>query len=124
MYVVFWGTQWGTRSTDSNGNLKFSNDTAGAAGRVQQLIKGGFCAWHDSNSDLGASSPYGEILLTNLPYVLDVGTKCGQNFVNAAGSAGTLDGFTIVEGAQYADTLTDLSRRAAGRPALPTAPGR
>jgi len=207
VYVVFWGTQWGTRSTDSNGNLKFSNDTAGAAGRVQQLIKGlgtggelwsgvptqycdlppgatscsvsaphvqyptgggvlagvwydnsrvapsaassmqigqeavsaaghfgnttaasnqgvqyvifspkgtnpdsyktgGFCAWHDSNSDLGASSPYGEILLTNLPYVLDVGTKCGQNFVNA-GSAGTLDGFTIVEGAQYADTLTD-----------------
>ena len=40
VYVVFWGTQWGTSSTDSNGNLKFSNDTLGAAGRVQQMIKG------------------------------------------------------------------------------------
>jgi hypothetical protein len=208
VYIVFWGLQWGTRTTDSNGNLKFSNDTAGAAGRVQQMLKGlgtggelwsgvltqycqgaatgstscpagvahiqyptgggvlagvwydnasaapsaaseqqigqeavkaaahfgnttrnsnqdvqyvifspkgtnpgnyqtgGFCAWHDSNADLGVSSPYGEILLTNLPYLLDVGTRCGENFVNA-GTAGILDGFTLVEGAQYADTLTD-----------------
>ncbi len=207
VYIVFWGTQWGTRTTDSNGNLKFSNDTAGAAGRVQQMIRGlgtggelwsgvptqycdlppgatscpasaphvqyptgggvlagawydnsaaapsaatepqigseavkaaghfgntsaslnsnaqyvifspkgtnpgnyktnGFCAWHDYNSDLGVASSYGAIYLTNLPYLLDVGTRCGENFVNA-GTAGTLDGFTIVEGAQYADTLTD-----------------
>jgi serine protease len=40
VYLIFWGTQWGTASTDSNGNLKFSHDTAGAAGRVQQLFKG------------------------------------------------------------------------------------
>src|SRR4051812_36631365 len=40
VYVVFWGTQWGTSSTDANGNLKFSSDTAGGAGRVQQMIKG------------------------------------------------------------------------------------
>jgi len=208
VYVVFWGTQWGTSSTDSNGNLKFSNDTAGGAGRVQQMIKGlgtggeqwsgvmtqycegvaygatscpasaahvpyptgggvlsgvwydnsaaspsaatepqiaqeainaaghfgnttaasnrssqyvifsakgtnpdnymtnGFCAWHDWNGDLGVSSPYGDIALTNLPYLLDEGASCGQNFVNA-GSAGTLDGFTIVEGHEYAETITD-----------------
>jgi hypothetical protein len=67
---------------------------------------GGFCAWHDWNGDLAVSSPYGSIALTNLPYLLDVGANCGQNFVNA-GSAGTLDGFTLVEGGQYADSLTD-----------------
>jgi serine protease len=209
VYIVFWGTQWGTSSTDSNGNLKFSNDTAGAAGRVQQMIKGlgtggeqwsgtmtqycdgavaagatscpagsshvayptgggtlagvwydnsaaapsaatepqiaqeainaaghfgnttaaanryaqyvvfsakgtnpdnyltnGFCAWHDWNGDLGVSSPYGDIALTNLPYLLDAGASCGQSFVNR-GSAGTLDGFTIVEGHEYAETITD-----------------
>src|SRR6185437_4007440 len=66
----------------------------------------GFCAWHDTNGDLGVSSPYGQIALTNLPYLLDVGTSCGENAVNP-GTAGTLDGYSIVEGGEYADTLTD-----------------
>ncbi|HJQ02859.1 MAG TPA: hypothetical protein VJ851_14785 [Jatrophihabitans sp.] len=39
-YLVFFGTQWGTSSTDANGNLKFSNDSAGAAGAAQQMFKG------------------------------------------------------------------------------------
>jgi serine protease len=40
VYLVFYGTQWGTSSTDANGNLKFSNDAAGAAGAAQQMFKG------------------------------------------------------------------------------------
>ncbi|HEX2668409.1 MAG TPA: Ig-like domain-containing protein [Gammaproteobacteria bacterium] len=40
VYLVFYGTQWGTQTTDANGNLKFSNDTAGAAGAAQQMFKG------------------------------------------------------------------------------------
>jgi serine protease len=40
VYLVFYGTQWGTSSTDANGNLKFTNDTAGAAGAAQQMFKG------------------------------------------------------------------------------------
>ena len=190
LYIVFWGTQWGTRSTDSNGNLKFSNDTPGAAGRVQQMIKGlgtggelwsgiltqygvpyptgggvlagvwydnasaapsmasepqigneavkaaghfgnitaasnqgvqyvvfspkgtnpdnyktnGFCAWHDWNGDLGVSSSYGDVALTNLPYLSDVGASCGAGFVNPGSN---LDGYTIVEGHEYAETITD-----------------
>jgi serine protease len=67
---------------------------------------GGFCAWHDWNGDVGASSSVGDIAFTNMPYVLDVGTSCGQNFVNG-GSAGTLDGFTIVNGHEYSETVTD-----------------
>lgn len=40
VYLVFYGTQWGTSSTDGNGNLKFTGDSAGAAGAAQQMFKG------------------------------------------------------------------------------------
>ncbi len=214
VYLVFWGTQWGSQSTDSNGNLTFSNDSLGGAPRLQNMFKGlgtggelwsgtmtqycdgpnvsagatscpanaahvgyptggalagvwydnsssepnaasgnqlaneaitaaghfgnttaasnryaqyvvlsatgtnpdnyqtgGFCAWHDYNGDSSlsggaASSPYGDIAFTNMPYVPDAGTSCGQNFVNS-GSAGTLDGYTMVEGHEYSETITD-----------------
>ena len=215
VYLVFWGTQWGTQGTDGNGNLTFSSDTAGAAPYLQNLLKGlgtggelwsgtmtqycdgpnvstsatscpsnavhvvyphggtlagvwydnsdaepglatahqlaveavtaaghfgnttptsnryaqyvlfsatgtnpdtyqtsGFCAWHDYNGDTSldgggaANSPYGDIAFTNLPYLLDVGASCGEHFVNS-GSAGRLDGFSIVEGHEYAETITD-----------------
>ena len=213
VYLVFWGNQWGKETTKS-GQLTFSNDSAGAATRLQNMFKGlgtgnelwsgtmtqycdgpgmtggritcsananhvgyptggalagtwydnstaepstangnqladeavsaaahfgnktaasnrytqyvilspkgldpdnyqinGFCAWHDYTGDTGLSggagtSPYGDIAFTNMPYVLDAGTGCGENFVNA-GSAGKLDGFTIVEGHEYAETVTD-----------------
>jgi hypothetical protein len=73
---------------------------------------GGFCAWHDYTGDSTlsgggvVSSPDGLLAFTNLPYITDAGTSCGQNFVNS-GSAGTLDGVTIVEGHEYAETVTD-----------------
>jgi serine protease len=53
----------------------------------------GFCAWHDYDG----SVPY-----TNMPYVLDAGSGCGANSVQSQ-----LDGFSIVEGHEYAETLTD-----------------
>src|SRR5436309_3295211 len=40
VYLVFYGTQWGTQSTDANGNLKFSGDASGAASVAQQMFKG------------------------------------------------------------------------------------
>jgi serine protease len=69
---------------------------------------GGFCAWHDWNGDpyVGAPSSVGDIAFTNMPYVLDLGASCGQNFVNS-GAAGTLDGFSIVNGHEYSETITD-----------------
>jgi serine protease len=60
-----------------------------------------FCAWHDYTSSI-----YGDIAYTNMPYVSDQGTSCGQNFVNS-GALGVLDGFSIVNGHEYAETLTD-----------------
>src|SRR5690349_482599 len=214
VYVVFYGSQWGTAGTDGNGNTTFSGDSAGLAPRVQQLFKGvgtnnelwsgvmtqycegvatgattcpasaahvgypsstvlagvwadtgsaspsqatghqlgvvavaaashfgnttaaanrnaqyvivsphgttpdgfntasgQFCAWHDWNGDTtltggAVSSSVGDIAFTNMPYVTDAGTSCGRNFVNS-GSNGTLDGVTIVEGHEYAETITD-----------------
>jgi PKD repeat protein len=40
VYLVFYGTQWGTSSTDASGNLAFTNDAAGAAGAAQKMFKG------------------------------------------------------------------------------------
>jgi serine protease len=76
---------------------------------------GGFCAWHDWNGDLGVASSYGDIALTNMPYVLDLGPSCGQNFVNS-GSAGTLDGFSTVNGHEYWKRSPTRTCSAAGSP--------
>ncbi|MEZ0107480.1 hypothetical protein ABH920_001472 [Catenulispora sp. EB89] len=53
----------------------------------------GFCAWHDYD---------GTVSYTNMPYVLDAGSSCGANSV-----ANQLDGFSIVEGHEYAESMTD-----------------
>src|SRR5207249_3250267 len=69
---------------------------------------GGFCAWHDYNGDTtlsgggAAPSPYGDIAFTNMPYVADMGASCGANFVS-----NSLDGYSIVGGHEYAETITD-----------------
>lgn len=57
----------------------------------------GFCAYHDVTSSGIGNVPY-----TNMPYVLDAGSGCGENSVQSP-----LDGFSIVEGHEYAETLTD-----------------
>jgi hypothetical protein len=53
-----------------------------------------YCAWHSNSNE-----PY-----TNLPYQLDAGDKCGENFVNPNG---TYDGFSIIGGHEYAESITD-----------------
>jgi PKD repeat protein len=212
VYLVFWGSQWGSASTDANGFLRLSGDTRSAAPYMQAWIKGlgtsgetwsgvmtqycdgalvpsgavscpagaahvgypaggalagvwydnsamapsaargsqiaqealkaaghfgnttpqsnryaqyiimspththpdgfntpagNFCAWHDFNGDTALSggavaSPFGNVAFTNMPYVTDLGTSCGQNFVKSV-----LDGFSLVGGHEYAETLTD-----------------
>jgi serine protease len=66
-----------------------------------------FCAWHDFlGPTTSPASPYGDVAYTNLPYVPDLGPSCGKDFVNPA-PGGDLDGVTIVEGHEYAETITD-----------------
>jgi hypothetical protein len=57
-----------------------------------------WCAYH------GAVSAHPNITYTNLPYMTDAGSSCGEGSVN---SPGTLDGVSIVEGHEMAETITD-----------------
>lgn len=61
---------------------------------------GNFCAYHTYQP-----SAYGNLAFTNLPYIPDLGASCGMNSVNP--TSGTLDGVSIVEGHEYAETVTD-----------------
>ncbi|HEY3880774.1 MAG TPA: Ig domain-containing protein, partial [Trebonia sp.] len=113
------GHQLGVEAVNAAGH--FGNTTAASNRDAQYVIispRGanpdnyktqGFCAWHDYNGDStlsggAVSSPDGDIAFTNLPYLPDAGASCGQNFVN---SNGPLDGVSIVEGHEYAETSTD-----------------
>ena len=103
----------------------FGNTTAASNRNVQYVVlsppgthpdgfnttAGQFCAWHDYTGDTSLSggaptSPYGPLAFTNEPYVTDAGSSCGANFVNS-GSCGVADGVTIVEGHEYAETISD-----------------
>ena len=98
----------------------FGNTTAASNRYVQYVIlsptgthpdgfntsSGQFCAWHDWNGDQNVTSSVGDVAFTNMPYVYDMGTSCGTGSVNGS-TAGKRDGFSIVEGHEYAETVTD-----------------
>jgi hypothetical protein len=71
---------------------------------------GQFCAWHDDSADPnlpgGPVSGSLDVAFTNMPYVTDLGVSCGENFVNG-GTQGVTDGFSIVLGHEYSETITD-----------------
>jgi serine protease len=90
----------------------FGNTTSASNASVQYVIatphgnsSSGFgtqyCAWHSSTS-----SSYGNLAYTNLPYITDAGASCGESSVNS-GSAGLLDGVSIVGGHELAETVSD-----------------
>jgi len=60
-----------------------------------------WCAYHSSSGNLSYSY---------MPYQPDAGTSCGMNFVNGLNTGygnGYFDGFSIVGGHEYAETVTD-----------------
>jgi len=66
-----------------------------------------WCAWHDYTGaqDIGVHTARGNVAFTNMPYVSDAGPNCGVGFVN---TPGLLDGFSIVEGHEYTETVSDI----------------
>ena len=91
----------------------FGNTAAGSNTETQYVIalpslfispgEGYYCAYHSS-----VSSNYGAVAYTNLPYLTDVGSLCGQDAVNPNG---TYDGVSIVEGHEFMETITDMRPR-------------
>jgi hypothetical protein len=73
----------------------FSDGFVGSCGKLSK--SGSYCAWHSYS---------GTVSFTNLPYLLDAGTDCGEHWINK-GSAGTYDGFSMVAGHEYAESITD-----------------
>lgn len=60
-----------------------------------------WCAYHSSSGSLSYSY---------MPYQPDAGASCGMNFVNPSNNTfgnGFFDGFSIVGGHEYAETVTD-----------------
>jgi PKD repeat protein len=69
--------------------------------------QGQYCAWHDYTGDgYGVTAPGGDLAFSNQPYNIDSGAGCGVNFVNA-GSAGTLDGYTMTLGHEWHEMMSD-----------------
>ncbi len=65
-----------------------------------------YCAWHDYTTAVAYPGVTPGLSFTNMPYVLNAGGGCGQDFVNAA-PAGDHDGVTIVLGHEIEETVTD-----------------
>jgi serine protease len=77
-------------------------------------VSTGYCAFHDYTQPALENGIYNAvqpgIAFTNMPYALAINSNgqnvCGKDAVNS-GSAGTLDGFTIVLGHEIEETVTD-----------------
>jgi hypothetical protein len=67
----------------------------------------GYCAWHDYTQPQYYPGVQPGISFTNMPYVLNMGSSCGQNSVNSGYYTGRLDGFSIVLGHEVEETITD-----------------
>jgi serine protease len=61
----------------------------------------GFCAWHNN-----WSTQYGDISVANEPYMPEGSGGCGTNWLGGS-LDGSLDGYSIVVGHEYAETVTD-----------------
>ncbi len=67
----------------------------------------GYCAWHDYTQPQYYPGVQPGLSFTNMPYVLNSGSTCGQNSVNTGYYTGRLDGLTIVMGHEIEETITD-----------------
>jgi serine protease len=101
---------FGNNTADLNRNVEY--DIIFPTGTNPDNYEGqGFCAWHDYTGDAtmdgggAVTTPWGTpIAFTNMPYVPDAGANCGAGFVNAGNN---LDGVSIVNGHEFAETVTD-----------------
>ena len=91
---------FGNTTGASNESAQYFIDTP--HGNSTTGFNAGWCAYHAR----AYATAYGNLYYTNFPYMTDAAGNCGQNAVNA-GSAGRLDGVSIVAGHEFAETETD-----------------
>jgi hypothetical protein len=123
VYLIFYGTQWGTQGTDAGGNLTFSSDTAGAAPVAQKMFKGigtgnelwsaELTQWCDGpNVAVGATSCPANA--AHIPYQSG-GVLSGVWYDNAAASPATASGHALgveaVKAASHFGNTTPASNR-------------
>ncbi|MEY9929699.1 hypothetical protein ABH926_004339 [Catenulispora sp. GP43] len=92
---------FGNTTPESNRNVQYViNTPEGTDPDSWQEL--GYCAWHTYER-----STYGTIAYTLMPYLVD-NKYCGTNWINP-GPRGILDGYGIIGGHEYAETLTDTN---------------
>lgn len=63
----------------------------------------GWCSYHGASSSAGKTISY-----TNMPYMSDGGSSCGANIITPpSDESGANEGQTIVNGHEYAESVTD-----------------
>ena len=92
---------FGNTTQASNANTQYIIDTP--QGNSTSGFATSWCAYHGQ-----ASTSSGLISYTDFPYQTDAGASCGANFQNS-GSAGLLDGVSIVGGHEFAESETDVN---------------
>ena len=87
---------FGNTTQASNANAQYVIATS--TGNNSSGFGSQYCAYHST-----ASSSFGYVAYTNLPYITDAGASCGANFNGLGPNAG----MTIVEGHEMAESITD-----------------
>jgi serine protease len=87
---------FGNATAASNATVQYV--VATATGNSSSGFKRQYCAYHSS-----ATSSFGNVAYTNLPYITDAGASCGANFNGLGPNAG----ITIVSGHEAAESITD-----------------
>jgi serine protease len=121
VYVVFYGSQWGTQGTDANGYATFTGDPAGMAPRIQAMFKG-----LGTNNELwsGVQTQYCDgaangatTCAAGLPHVgyPTGGALAGVWYDNAAASGTQVNGNTLAKeavlaAAHFGNTTATLNR--------------
>ncbi|MET8518002.1 putative Ig domain-containing protein [Streptomyces sp. NPDC005077] len=123
VYLVFYGSQWGTQGTDSNGDATFSGDPDGAAPVAQEMFKGigtGGELW-SAELTQWCDGPHVQLRATSCPSNADFipyqsgGVLAGVWYDNAAPSPGAATGHQLavesVNAAAHFGNTTAASNR-------------
>ncbi|WP_236652357.1 Ig domain-containing protein, partial [Streptacidiphilus neutrinimicus] len=91
---------FGNTTEASNRNVQYVVTTAQGVDPDHWHEMNSWCAWHTFER-----SDYGTLAYTLMPYLTDY-KYCGTNWINP-GPRGRLDGWSLLGGHEYAETLTD-----------------